>query len=87
MVQDLIELEGEQVVNLRDSGINHRLRIFRNGDLPFEHLGNEFLHQALAPLTGGNVRSHPAFLNNLVQQSLFRDLLRRLGGRLCHFFD
>ena len=70
MVQNLIELDGEQVIDLRDAGIDHGLRVARHGHGAFENLGHELLHQILAALLGALILSQPPFFDNLVEQTV-----------------
>jgi hypothetical protein len=48
VVEDLVELEREQVVDLRDARVDHRLRVAATGDRALEHLGDEALDEVLA---------------------------------------
>ena len=49
-MQDLVQLQRNQVIDLRDAGVDHHLRIARNGHGAFQDLRHEFLHQVLAAL-------------------------------------
>ena len=75
MVKDFVELDGEQMVNLRNARIDHRLGVFGDGYLALQNLGDELFHQTLAAFPSGGVRSHPPRLDNLIEKRLFTDLL------------
>src|SRR5271157_3280899 len=85
MVHDFVELDGEQMVNLGNTCIDHGLRVFGDRDLPLQNLADELFHKALAAFSSGGVRSHPSRLDNLIQKSFFADLLGSLRccGRFC----
>jgi hypothetical protein len=44
MVKDLIQLQREQVIDLRDARIDHHFRVFGNGHRAVEYLSDELLH-------------------------------------------
>ena len=50
MMQDLVQLDREQVIDLRDTRVDHRLGIARHRHLTLQHLADELLHQVLAAL-------------------------------------
>ena len=52
VVQDFVQLEREQVIDLRDARIDHHFRIFGDGHRSIKYLGHEFLHQIFAALPG-----------------------------------
>src|ERR1035437_2998710 len=86
MMQDLIDLDGEQMIDLRDALVDHGLGVPGDGHGAFEHLGDELLHQVLATLPGALVLAHPPFFDDLVEQTFFEhllDYLRRCRRFLC----
>ena len=85
MVKDFVELDGEQMVNLRNARIDHRLGVFGDGYLPLQNLGDELFDEILAAFPSGGIRSHPPSLDNLVEKSALTDLLGglRCRGRFC----
>ena len=66
VVQDLVDLQREQVVDLRDALVDHRLQVRRDRHLPVQHLLDELRHQASAPLPGRFVAAYTSFGNDLV---------------------
>src|SRR5579863_9047361 len=82
MVQNLVELNGDQVIDLPNSGIDHGLSITRDRNITFEHLSEKLLHQVFAPLPADGVSPETPFGHNLVQQTtLLHGLFRCRGSR------
>ena len=69
MVHDLIQLQREQVIDLRDARIDHHFRIFGDGHRTIEHLGHKFLHQVFAALARCSFFAKPALLDDLIEQT------------------
>ncbi len=76
-----IELKGNQMVDLSDARIDHRLGVLRDRDGPFEHLINKFLYQVFTPLASSGVFGHAAFFHDLIEQASLDGLLRALRRR------
>lgn len=70
----LVQLDGHQVVDLRNAGIDHHLRIARNGHGAFQHLRHELFHQVLAALAGSRLYAKAAFFHDLIEQALLLNL-------------
>ncbi len=68
MVHDLVQLDGEQMIDLRNARIDHHLRVLGDGHGAFKHLGHEFLDQVLAALLGF---AKPALLDDLIEKARF----------------
>jgi hypothetical protein len=79
VMHDFVQLDREQVVDLRDAGVDHGLGIPRHRHGALEHLVDEFLHQVLAPLPRGGIHGQLALFDDLIQQPQFLDLLLGLG--------
>src|ERR1700685_3132362 len=71
MVHDFIQLQREQVIDLRDARVNHHLRIFGDGHRTVEHLRDKFLYQVLAALAGCSFDAETALLDNLIEKAHF----------------
>ena len=71
MVHDFVQLQREQVIDLRDARIDHHFRVFGDGHRAIEHLGDKFFHQVLAALTGRGFFAEPPLLDDLIQQAVF----------------
>ena len=91
VVEDFVELQRQQVVDLRDALVDHRLEVGRDGHLAVKHLLDELGNQAAAPLAGGFIAADAAFQDDLVQKAGARGYrCGRRGGRflrsftLCH---
>ena len=72
VVHDFVELERNQVIDLRDARVDHHLGVARDGHGAIQHLRDELLDQVLAALLGCRFDAEAAFLDNLVEQSTFR---------------
>ena len=80
MVQDLVQLDGEQVIDLRDARVDHGLGVARDRHGALQDLVDELLHQVLAALPGRWIAGQPAFVDDLIEQArLDYLLLGRLG--------
>ena len=79
MVHDLVELRRDQVIDLRDAGIDHRLRVGGDRHRALEHLGDKVLDELLATLFGGRVAAEPTLVDDLVEEA---DLRRCVEGAL-----
>jgi hypothetical protein len=84
VVQDFVQLQRNQVVDLRDAGVIIWSASRAQRHRPFEHLGDEFLNQALSPLARARVGEPPLF-NDLVEKTRFRGLFHRCR-RGCSLF-
>ena len=85
-MQDLVELERNQMIDLRDARIDHGLGIFGDRDFTLEHLADELLDNVLAAFLGSRLFTKTAFLDDGVQQiRLLRGFLPGTGRRylLC----
>ncbi len=84
VVQDFVELNRNQVVDLRDPRVDHRLDVTGDGHFSLEHLSDELLYQVLAALRRGSFAPEPSLFDDLVQQAALDLLLgrRRRHGRL-----
>ncbi len=71
IVQDFIELQRDEVVDLRDAGLDGGFRVAAQGHVPFEHLGDELLDHVTAALKRCRVAIEAALRDNLVEQRLF----------------
>ena len=69
MVHDLVQLQREQVIDLRNARIDHHLRVFGDGHRAFENLGDKFLYQVLAAFARRGLFAKPALLNDLIEQA------------------
>ena len=61
-MHDFVQLDREQMIDLRDARVDHRLGVARHRHRAFEHLGDELLDQILAALLRCRVASEAAFL-------------------------
>jgi len=79
MMQDFVQLDGEQVVDLRDAGVDHGLGIprYRHGAL--EHLADDSFTRFLPRSRVAGFHRQLALLDDLVQQPQLLDLLLSLG--------
>ncbi len=77
MVQDLVQLDRQQVVNLRNTRVDHRLGVLGNGHRPLQNPGDELPHHILAAFLGSAVFRQAPFFYYLVQQA------RLLRGSDC----
>jgi hypothetical protein len=71
MVHDFIQLQREQVIDLRDARIDHHLRVFGDGHRTIEYLGYKFLYQVLTAFTRRGLFAKSALLNDLIEQAGF----------------
>ena len=71
MVQNLIQLQREQVIDLRDARIDHHLRIFGDGHRAVKHLGDKFLDQVLAAFPRCGLDAKSALFHNLIEKACF----------------
>jgi hypothetical protein len=90
VVQHRVELKRNQVIDLGDARVDHRLGILGDRDGPFQHLRDKLLHQVLAALPRSRIPCHPAFVDDLVQQTVFYGffdawLRRRSFLRVTHW--
>ena len=53
VVHHLVQLQRNQVIDLRDARVDHHLGVAGDGHGAIEHLRDEFLDQVLAALLGG----------------------------------
>ena len=81
-VQNLVELNRNQMIDLGDARVDHRLGVFGDRDRPFEHLADELFDQVPAALLARGIAPHAPLLDDLVEQAVFRLLLWRRGGTL-----
>ena len=70
-MQDLVDLQRQQMIDLRDARVDHHLGVARDGDGAFEHLGDESLHEVLAALARLGVAADLALLDDLVEEPEF----------------
>ena len=69
MVQHFVQLQRDQVIDLRNARIDHRLGVFRHRHRAFEHLADEIRDQILAAIPGRGVARKPALLDDLIEQT------------------
>ena len=90
VVQNLIQLQREQVIDLRNAGVDHRFGIAPDGHRAFEHFLDESLDEILAALARFGVATDLALIDDLIEQRQFGGLSRgclsgrRLGFSHCH---
>ena len=70
-MHDLVQLQRNQMIDLRDARIDHHLGIAGDGHGSFEDLRDEFFDQVLAALFGGGLHAEAPFVDDLVEQALF----------------
>src|SRR5579875_3481517 len=85
MVQHLVELQRNEMINLRNPCIDHRLGIARDSNITFQNLREEFLHQVFAAFPSGGICAQPPFLHNLIEQPML-DRFFRSRGTGCRSF-
>ena len=80
MVHDFIQLQRDQMIDLRDARVDHHLSIPRDRHGPIEHLRDEFLDQVFAAFLGSRFDAETSFFDDLIQQASFENLFGS-GGR------
>ena len=85
VVHDFVQLQRNQVIDLRDARIDHHLRVPRDGHGAIDELGDEFLDQVAPALFGCGLLSEAAFFDDLVEKAflsyLFLGCRCRCGSR------
>ena len=76
MVKDFVELQRDQMIELRDTSIDHRLGIFGDRHGPLQHLSDELFHQVFAALPRSRVAREASLFHDLIEQAV----LGRLFG-------
>src|ERR1017187_1929381 len=74
VMKDLVQLQRDQSVDIRNARSNRRLCIAGQGHVPFKNLVDELLHHVLAALLGKGILAKAALGHNLVQQRHFSGL-------------
>src|SRR6266571_4709208 len=85
MVQNFIELQRNEVIDLRDTSVDRRVGVARKGHLPRNNLGDELLDHVFPAFAGSCLAAEPSFFNNLIQQAAFGGLSGGLRGCCCLF--
>ena len=67
VVENFIDLRGNQFIYLRDAGIDGGLNIPGDSHRPLENLVHKFPDQVLAAFAGNRVTGEPAFFYDLLQ--------------------
>ncbi len=67
VVNNLIQLDGEKVIDLRNARVNHHLRVLGHGHGPFENLGDKLLDQVLAAVPRPGIGPEPPLLDDLIE--------------------
>ena len=83
-MQNLVQLQRDQPVDLRDAGLNAGLRVAGQRHFPFQHLGHKLLDHVPAAFESGRVAVEAALGNDLFEQALFRGNCR--SGSCCCLF-
>ena len=71
------------MIDLRDARVDHHLRVLGDGHGAIEDLGDEFLHQVLAALSGGGLSAEAAFFDDLIEQTSVPGSSTAAAGRAC----
>src|SRR5690606_14889979 len=69
VVQDLVELEGDDPVDLGDAGVEHRLGVRLERDGAFHHLFDEAAHEAPAPPPLLDLGAEAPLIDDLVEET------------------
>src|SRR5215469_14672751 len=86
MMKDFVQLDRQEMIDLRDTRVDHHFRILRHGHRPLEDLRDKFLYQILSPLSCGRLGAEAPLAYDFIQQpTLFR--FDRSGGRGLNLRD
>ena len=66
-----VQLQRNQMVDLRDARIDHGLGIARQGHRAFQELRYKFLDQIFPAVFRFGIFPHPPFVDNLIEQAFF----------------
>ena len=70
-MHDFVELDRDQVIDLRDPRIDHRLRVVRRRSSTFEHLGDELFDQVPATIPRRGIGPKRPCVDDLVEEAYF----------------
>src|SRR5215472_17699494 len=86
MMKDFVQLDRQEMIDLRDTRVDHHFGILRDGHRPLEDLRDKFLYQILPPLSRGRLGAETPLAYDFVQQpTLFS--FDRSGGSVLNFRD
>ena len=77
VVHDLVQLQGNQVIDLRDAGVDHHLRVARDGHGAIDELADEFLDQVAPALFRSGLDAKAAFFDDLIEKAFLDGLFLR----------
>ena len=83
VMENFVELNRQQVIDLRDALIDHRFDVASHIHMAFEELTDKFLDEVLASFASRGVGTETALLDNAVEQIQF---FRLCGCCLIYFF-
>src|SRR5271165_3333660 len=79
-MQNLVELNRNEMVDLRDAGVDHHLGVPGDRHRSVQELRYEFLDQVLAAFERSRFFPETSFLDNLIEQASFE---YRFASRRC----